>query len=48
MKAVQKKETYTYAALPNVKEAASKKARKEGMTLSQKIHQLLQEYIKTK
>jgi len=47
MKAVQKKVTYTYAALPSVKQAASKKAKKEGMTLSQKIHQLLQEYIRT-
>lgn len=38
------KKTYTYATLPKTKEAAAKKAKKEGLTLSEKIDQMLVSY----
>jgi hypothetical protein len=43
---MEKKKTFTYATLPTVKKKAAKKAYKEKLTLSQKIDQLLREYIK--
>jgi hypothetical protein len=42
----EKKKTYTYTTLPSIKEKAKKKAFKEGMTLSEKIDELLKEYVK--
>lgn len=44
----EKKRTYTYATLPSVKERAKKKAFKEGVTLSEKVDELLKEYVKPK
>lgn len=41
----EKKQTFTYATLPSVREKASKMAGKEGLTLSEKIDELLNGYI---
>lgn len=38
------KQTYTYATHQKTKEAASKKAKKEGLTLSEKIDSMLVAY----
>jgi hypothetical protein len=39
------RKTFTYSALPSVKKAAMKRAKKEGNTLSDVIEKLLQGYI---
>jgi hypothetical protein len=39
------RKTFTYSALPSVKKAAMKRAKKEGATLSDVIERLLQGYI---
>lgn len=39
------KKTYTYATEPRIKEKAERKAKKEKTTLSEKIDQLLKEYV---
>lgn len=41
----EKKQTFTYATLPSVREKASRMADKEGLTLSEKIDELLNVYI---
>jgi hypothetical protein len=46
MKGKYLKKTYTYATVPKIKIKASKMARKEGMSLSEKIHELLEWYTK--
>lgn len=38
------KQTYTYATHPKTKEAAAKKAKREGLTLSEKINAMLVAY----
>jgi hypothetical protein len=43
---IERKATYTYASLPSVVQKAKKKAAKENLTLSEKIDQLLKEYVK--
>lgn len=40
------KKTFTYATDVLVKEKAARKAEREGMTLSEKIHQMLVAYTK--
>ena len=44
----EKKITSTYAVTPSIKEKATRKAQREGLTLSEKIHNLLVEYTKSK
>lgn len=44
----EKKVPCTFATTISVKEKAKKKAFKEGLTLSEKIDQLLKQYIKPK
>jgi len=39
------RKTFTYSALPSVKKAAMRRAKKEGATLSDVIEKLLQGYI---
>jgi hypothetical protein len=39
------RKTFTYSALPSVKKAAMKRAKKEGATLSDVIERLLQGYV---
>lgn len=39
------RKTFTYSALPSVKKAAMKRAKKEGNTLSDIIERLLQGYV---
>lgn len=39
------RKTFTYSALPSVKKAAMKRAKKEGNTLSDVIEKLLQGYV---
>lgn len=41
---VMAKKTYTYATEAKTKEAAAKKAKKEGITLSEKINNMLVAY----
>jgi antitoxin component of RelBE/YafQ-DinJ toxin-antitoxin module len=41
----EKKKTFTYATPPTVKDKAAKMAEKEGLTLSEKIDQMLKFYI---
>lgn len=41
----EKKQTFTYAAFPSVRNKAASMAEKEGITLSQKINELLNGYI---
>jgi hypothetical protein len=41
-----KKKTFTYATDPIVKEKASRKAGREKLTLSEKIDQMLRDYVK--
>jgi hypothetical protein len=40
------KKTFTYATDPEVKEKAARKAYREKLTLSEKIDQMLREYVK--
>jgi hypothetical protein len=42
----EKKQTFTYATLPSTREKAATMAEKEGMTLSEKIDELLTLYTK--
>jgi hypothetical protein len=42
----EKKQTFTYATKPSVRIKAAKKAAKEGLSLSEKIDELLNSYIK--
>lgn len=39
------KKTYTYATDPKIKEKAERKAKRDKTTLSEKIDQLLKEYV---
>lgn len=48
MKTKEKKKTFTYATIQSVKDKAKVKAFKEGVSLSEKIDQLLRVYIKSK
>lgn len=41
----ESKQTYTYATRPSLKEKASRKAIKEGSTLSEKINEWIEWYI---
>ena len=40
------KKTFTYATDPKVKDKASNKAKREGMTLSERIDKFLKDYTK--
>ena len=44
----ENKKTFTYTTRPSVKKKAEAKAHKEGLSLSEKIHQMLSEYVKPK
>lgn len=46
--ATTSKQSYSYATYPSRKEKAEKKAKKEGVTLSQRIDSFLEEYINDK
>jgi len=41
----ENKKTFTYAVRPSVREKAKRKAAKEGLTVSEKIDHLLNEYV---
>lgn len=43
--AIERKKTHTYAAPPTIVEKARKKAEKEGVTLSEKICDWVNEYV---
>lgn len=43
-----KKQTFTYATSPDVRLKAMKKAKRENLTLSEKIDQMLRAYVKPK
>lgn len=43
-----KKQTFTYATNPDVRLKAMRKAKREKLTLSEKIDQMLRAYIKPK
>lgn len=41
----ENKKTYTYATRPSLHKKATDKANKEGVSLSQKVHDLLARYV---
>jgi hypothetical protein len=44
----EKKKTFTYATIPSIRERATKKASKNGHSLSEIIDMFLREYVKNK
>jgi len=44
----ENKKTFTYSGKPSLREKATKKAAKEGLTFSEKVEQLLEGYVSTK